>query len=68
MCISWKAISEKQANMKSVEEWREIIGDCLFEGMETSIWRKEEEGAGCTSAIKVSSQDENCDSVKSIPA
>lgn len=50
-----KAISE--ARLRSVEDLRDMLGNYLFEAMEASNWRKEEEERGiseCTGAIDVS--------------
>ncbi|KAF2175227.1 hypothetical protein K469DRAFT_78828 [Zopfia rhizophila CBS 207.26] len=52
-----KAISQAKANMRSVEDLRDMLGDYLFEAMKASNRRKEEERTGmlaCTSAVDVS--------------
>lgn len=50
-----KAIA--QAKMESVEGLRSMLGDYLFDAMETSIWRQDEEKKGIsdsTGAVDVS--------------
>ena len=45
-----------QVTIESAEDWRDILGDHLFEGMITSKWRKKEETKGLarTKAVNLS--------------
>jgi hypothetical protein len=52
-----KIILQSLAELKSVEDLRSLLGNCLFDGMKSSNHRKEEAKRGittCTSAVRVS--------------
>ena len=52
-----KVLSQSLAELKSIEDFRSLLGNCLFDGMKSSNHRKEEEERGVssfTSTVRIS--------------